>query len=177
MSPPLGAAPAAAPEPRREGEGADAERVEGRDFTVPLPSGFLSITDPRTPPALRDKVEPVITAGGVVLVAEKTEAGWFRGSIVVAPAEGEMPSNAATCRDHASELAAATETTVRKADMATPQSCRWVVQDKKRANRMAVGAVMASTNGHWVVTCNLDARDDAARAACVAVLEGWRAAR
>lgn len=180
-TPPAGAAsaaPAAGAPGAADAYADGSPRVRARDFSIPVPPGFLSVTDERTPAELREKMAPVVAQGGVVLFAEKTEPGWFRGSIVVIPAAvGPVPTDAASCQQQSAEIAASMQAELIKAGIVDTRSCRWVLQDKARAQRLALGAVMESPSGAWVVTCNVDGRDEASMAACKKVLKGWRAGK
>ena len=158
-------------------DAAGARRIQGRDYSVPLPSGFVSVGDPSTPGELRTQLQPLLDQGAVALFSEKTPPGWFRGSVVVTPVDGDVPTGAEACKGQAAEVARMTKSKLLEARLMASGGCRWAVQDGERETRGAIGAVMKGTGGHWVVTCNLDTRDDASRAACEEVLAGWRAGR
>lgn len=161
---------------KQKGERAAAEakgeefRAQGVDFSIPIPAGYETFTN-------EDLVKQ-IGADGLALAASEPKSGLFRGSVVVARAAGPGPADAASCKQVAEELATLTKTTLARAERVTvagTEVCQWESTAVDDPQRGSTGTVMTTPKSTWVVTCNYDLRDEAARPACTQVLNGWKA--
>jgi hypothetical protein len=147
--------------------------VRGETFSLPVPGGYLVVTDPAF-----TKMAP----GGVMLraVARATE-GAFVGSVVVTRIPMGPPldqSSDEACKKLGAALTTGMPVQLKRtvlAQTAAGKSCQYEVIDNQVATRGAQGTVMSKTRENsWLVTCNFDIKDAAARTACQAVLDGWR---
>lgn len=152
-------------------------RVSGRNFSVPLPSGFAQkVSGTIADMMRRDVLEP----GGVILMADASAvAGAVPGSIVVSPTVTDISSDAVDenlCGQLAEIVAGRENATVDRSGMITlpwGRTCQWELVTARDENRRRIGTVFAANAEDWIVTCNFDSRDDAAREACTRVLSGW----
>jgi hypothetical protein len=164
--------------PTGEGGASPApSRVWGRNFSVPLPRGYEQKVSGTIADMMRsDVLEP----GGVILMARTSDVpGAVPGSIVVSPTATDISSDAVDegfCPQLAALVAGQQNATVERAGMITlpwGRTCQWELLTASDAQRRRIGTVFAANAEDWIVTCNLDSRDEAARAACTEVLSGW----
>ncbi len=153
-------------------------QAAGRGFTVSVPAGFAVVKD--------DRFKQVIDAGGVILVsaegaaAPASGAPGFRASIVVVPIPAPMQGDLAAvalCRQMAEGSAtnAGAAVTSRKIVAASwGPACQYELLDRSQPNRGAIGTLVYRNTAGWMITCNLDPKDERARAACNEVLRSWR---
>jgi len=152
-------------------------RASGRNFSVPVPVGYRHLVSGTIADMMRDDV---ITPGGVILMAQESDVpGVAPGSIVVSPTAADISSDAVDeglCGQLANLVAGQHEATVERSGMVElpfGRACQWTLRVGDDENRLRLGTVFAAHAEDWIVTCNHDERDDAASAACNAVLSGW----
>lgn len=165
-----------------EGSGVQASaapttRASGRNFSIPVPAGYRQLVRGTIADMMRDEV---LTPGGVILMAEASEvSGAAPGSVVVSPTAADISSDAvdgALCGQLAEIVAGQHEATVEQSGMVElpwGSTCQWTLRVGGDDNRLRLGTVFAAHAEDWIVTCNHDERDEAAAAACNAVLSGW----
>lgn len=153
-------------------DSAPAERVTTAAYSYPLPVGFTEVH--------LAAFQQVWSAGGSV-IAEKARSSpdSFLGSVVVTPVASPGsydPTDPKLCAETAEALGQGGKLVNRGAKIIpTPwgSSCRYVMQEAKNPNRLAVATIAYSPSSMWVITCNIDARDDPAAATCKAVVAGF----
>lgn len=156
------------PKTTPEGAAPAGDVVETRDYAFPVPRAFRALRGPQT--------EAVWAQGGAAVAATGRIAAdnAFLGSVVVTAiaAGAESVMNEAGCREAAT--ATATAMRVELLSSSFTDTCRWSLQDGTNPNRGARAIVKAGKTS-WMITCNFDARDPLAQAACDAVDQGWQA--
>jgi hypothetical protein len=145
----------------------------GRGFKVSVPAGFVVATG--------DQVKSLIDMGGLALAATaRFEGTGFLASIVVvpvaAPMEGDLGSPA-LCDQVAQGSAAragATLTSQKIIAASWGPGCQYEHVATGNPGRGAIGTLVYRGKAGWGVTCNLDPKDQRARAACAEVLRSWK---
>lgn len=146
---------------------APEERARGQGFSIPIPTGFVA--------AGEEQAKKAADAGAALILAAQPPAfsEARRGYIWVQPIDGGPGnwSRVSACRELSSTMLAgrpATAHAERVDVVAFPsgQTCRVQIAD----NADPLGRVITMPVTHdeqvFVVTCNLDVRDDATREAC-----------
>lgn len=157
--------------------GLSTTRATGRNFSIPVPTGYRDVVSGAVADMMRDEV---LTPGGVILMAQASEvAGAGASSIVVSPTAADVSSDAVDeglCGQLAELVAGQHEASVEQSGMVElpwGATCQWVLRLDGEETRKRLGTVFAAHAEDWIVTCNYDERDEAAAAACNEVLSGW----
>ncbi|RLB56462.1 MAG: hypothetical protein DRJ42_03235 [Deltaproteobacteria bacterium] len=160
-----------------EAPGLSTTRATGRNFSIPVPSGYRLVITGAIADMMRDEV---LTPGGVILMAQASDvAGASASSIVVSPTAADVSSDAVDeglCGQLAELVARQHEARVEQSGMVElpwGATCQWVLRLEGEETRKRLGTVFAAHAEDWIVTCNHDERDESASAACNEVLSGW----
>jgi hypothetical protein len=136
---------------------ADATRVSGKDFVIPVPPGF--------------RPSPVTLGPDTIALMERQRPageGGFLATIVVSP----VATDDADCATIASKTGRMAKLTIVGAPVVIPE-CQFEATDPQNPHRAARFILRRKGPSLWMITCNHDPADAAARAACQAVLDQW----
>ncbi|MBW2460853.1 MAG: hypothetical protein JRH11_04350 [Deltaproteobacteria bacterium] len=160
-----------------EAPGLATTRATGRNFSIPVPSGYRHVVSGAVADMMRDDV---LTPGGVILMAQASDvAGAGASSIVVSPTAADVSADAVDaglCGQLAVIVAGQHLASVQQSGMVElpwGATCQWVLRLDGEETRRRLGTVFAAHAEDWIVTCNYDERDQSASAACNEVLSGW----
>ena len=152
---------------------ASGQMAAGRGFKVSIPPGFVV--------AQGDPVKLLTDMGGLALAATtRFEGTGFLASIVVVPVPTPMDADLgapALCDQLAQGSAAKARATLTSQKIIAASwgpGCQYEHVETGNPARGAIGTLVYRGKAGWAVTCNLDPKDQRARAACAEVLRSWK---
>jgi hypothetical protein len=157
--------------------GASGTRAVSRSFSVPVPAGFESNSEPEQ--------RPIYDGGGLVLAEEERPRfeHAIQASIVISPLPNKGldlkdPILCFSIGDNAAKSLQGTVLGVKQIKRPIGPACQVLIQPKRDKRRepekLARAEVVGGSAQLWMVTCHFDRRDVRAQNSCDEVLNGFQ---